>query len=99
MIRRIVLRNFKCFVDQPAEFARLNVFAGSNGTGKSTVIQALLVVFQSVNSGSVTSNRLQLNGPLIDLGTGSDVRYRRSDKDSFEIIIDDDSGHWSITAN
>jgi predicted ATPase len=99
MIRRIALRNFKCFVEQEIELARLNVFAGSNGTGKSTVIQALLALYQSVNSGALLGERLQLNGALVDLGTGNDVMYRRSDKDNFEISVEDEHGRWTVTAS
>jgi len=88
MIRRLSLRNFKCFTSVDVEFGRLNVLAGSNGTGKSTLVQALLVLFQSVQSGALKRNRLQLNGPLIALGTGRDVLYKRSDTDSFEIVVE-----------
>src|SRR6266853_1964114 len=91
MIRRLGLRNFKCFANANVEFGRLNVLAGSNGTGKSTLVQALLVLFQSVQSGAVKRDRLQLNGPLIDLGTGRDVLYKRSDTDSFDIVVQDET--------
>lgn len=90
MIRSLNLRNFKCFATAEVTFGRLNVLAGSNGTGKSTIVQALLVLLQSVQSGALQRNRLQLNGPLIDLGTGRDVLYKRSDEDRFDIFIEDE---------
>ncbi len=98
MIREIVLRNFKCFPSVSLPFANLNILAGANGTGKSSVIQALLVLFQSAQSGSIGRNRLQLNGPLIDLGTGRDVLYRLSEADQFEIDIASDKASLSILA-
>ena len=99
MIRRLSLRNFKCFASADVEFGGLNVLAGSNGTGKSTLVQALLVLFQSVQSGALKRNRLQLNGPLIALGTGRDVLYKRSDVDSFEILVEDKAVLVSVPAS
>jgi predicted ATPase len=98
MIHRLGLRNFKCFIQTDVEFGPLNVLAGSNGTGKSTIVQALLVLFQSVQSGAIGRNRLQLNGPLVDLGTGRDVLYKRSEADHFGIEVRDGSGNWKVTA-
>jgi len=99
MIHRLGLRNFKCFSRADVEFGKLNVLAGSNGTGKSTIVQALLVMFQSVRSGAIRRNRLQLNGPLIDLGTGRDVLYKRSDDDSFDILVHDETNVWKMIAS
>lgn len=91
MIRTIGLTNFKCFVQAEIEFGRLNVFAGANGTGKSTIIQALLLLYQSVHSGHLERDRLQLNGRLVDLGTGRDVLYKRSEADRFDLFLRDEN--------
>ena len=99
MIYNLGLRNFKCFTSTDIEFGRLNVLAGSNGTGKSTIVQALLVIFQSVQSGAINRKRLQLNGPLIELGTGRDVLYKRSDTDSFEILVGDETDDRNVIAS
>lgn len=98
MIDRLELHNFKCFVDSAIELGPLNVFAGANGTGKSTFLQALLVLFQSFQSGAVRRNRLQLNGSLIDLGTGRDVLYKRSETDRFSVVVGHAGERQSITA-
>lgn len=99
MIRRLALRNFKCFTNVDIKFGQLNVLAGSNGTGKSTLVQALLVLIQSVQSGAIKRNRLQLNGSLIDLGTGRDVLYKRSDTDDFDILIEDEKATRKVIAS
>jgi predicted ATPase len=90
MIRAIELKNFKCFSSLGMELGKLNVLAGSNGTGKSTIIQALLVLFQSKLSGALERHRLQLNGPLVALGTGKDVLYKRSDVDGLSVRVQDE---------
>lgn len=53
------------------EFGKLTVFTGANSSGKSTIIQSILLMMQTLaNRGDVP---LQLNGDLLSLGTVSDV--------------------------
>jgi predicted ATPase len=73
MITSIALTNFKCFKSLTLELAALNVFAGMNGAGKSTVIQSLLALRQSWESESLHRCRIQLNGKLAELGTAGEV--------------------------
>ena len=47
MIERVRMRNFKCFDDASIPLNRLTVLAGLNGAGKSSAIQALLLLRQS----------------------------------------------------
>ena len=61
MITNITLENFKCFRHISVDPKLVTVFIGPNGTGKSGVLQALLLLKQSRND--VTS--LQLDGELI----------------------------------
>ena len=44
---KLKIKNFKCFSDVTFELSSLNLLAGSNGCGKSSVIQALLLLRQS----------------------------------------------------
>jgi len=53
MITTARLTNFKCFPELNLELRSLTVLAGINGAGKSTVIQALLAVRQSHESGGL----------------------------------------------
>ena len=73
MISTIRLRNFKCFRSLELGCSPLTLLCGLNGAGKSSVIQALLLVRQSFESGELERGRLHLNGPWVDLGTGRDV--------------------------
>ncbi len=43
MIQEINLKNFKCFVDKKFDLNRITVLAGANATGKSSVIQSILL--------------------------------------------------------
>ena len=81
MLRRIKLRNFKCFEALDLACAPLNVLCGLNGMGKSSVIQALLVLRQSFESRELEAGGLVLGGDLTDLGAGSDVLFEDADGD------------------
>ena len=50
MITNITLENFKCFRHVSINPKRLTVLIGPNGTGKSSVLQALLLLKQSVDT-------------------------------------------------
>ena len=48
MIKAMELRNFKCFHRQQIAFRPLTLLTGVNSAGKSTVIQALLLLRQNL---------------------------------------------------
>ena len=75
MLRRIGLVNFKCFERLDLPCAALNLLCGLNGMGKSSVLQALLVLRQSFRTGGLLEGRLILGGTLTDLGVGSEVLF------------------------
>lgn len=71
-IAHITLRNFKCFTELNLPCAPLTLLTGHNAGGKSTALQALLLLAQGLREAPNT-NLLPLNGTLVDLGTGGDV--------------------------
>ena len=90
MINEIRLNNFKCFEELYVEMAELNVFAGINNMGKSTTIQALLLLRQAFEMNSINKG-IYLNGTLTNLGTGYDILYRNSESDKITIELHADS--------
>ena len=99
MIRKIKLSNFKCFQSLDLDCAPLTLLCGLNGMGKSSVIQALLVLRQSFESGDLLKGRLVLGGELADLGTGTDVLFEGADSDivGFEIESDEINSPWGMS--
>src|SRR5262245_47564232 len=95
MITRLTLDNFKCFAHESLPLRRLTVLTGVNGIGKSTVIQALLLLRQSAEQGLI-QHGLLLNGSLTSLGTASDVLYRDAEVERIGIRVDVDglSSPW-----
>ena len=86
MINQIRLENYKCFKSLSLELSNLNVLAGINSMGKSSIIQILLLLRQSYSNNSLQKG-LHLNGDYIQLGTGYDVMNRMSEEDSFGFAI------------
>jgi predicted ATPase len=86
MINALRIHNFKCFEDELIPMRPLTVLSGINGMGKSSLLQSLLLLRQSVLDSSATG--ACLNGALISLGNADDVLYesaQNSDTISFTL--------------
>ena len=81
MLSKVKLTNFKCFEYLDLDCTQLNLLCGLNGMGKSSVIQALLVLQQSFETGELIHGRLVLGGDRVDLGAGSDVMFEDAKDD------------------
>ena len=81
MITRIDLTNFKCFRMLKLTCTNLNLLCGLNGMGKSSVIQALLILRQSVETRDLFAGQLLLGGERVDIGTGVDVFFEDAEGD------------------
>lgn len=82
-LTELCLRGFKCFRDEVTlPFARLNLLTGVNGKGKSTALQALLLLHQAVSKTFqlrqlVTEiTQFDLNGRYTRLGSYREVLHR-----------------------
>lgn len=100
MITSLTLRNFKAFKHQTLVFRPLTLLSGLNSTGKSSILQALLLLRQSSQKGSLIEKGLVLNGDLINIGTAKDAIFEgasKQDKVSFEILWKDGvKGIWEF---
>jgi len=82
MLRRWSVSNFKSIgALAEVEFLDLTVLVGSNSSGKSSLIQSVLVVAQSFRSRAAPSRPLIWNGDLVRLGTAPDVLHLPADPD------------------
>jgi len=93
MLKRWSLGGFKSFSSKTSlEIAPITVFAGANSSGKSTILQSILLLKQTIQYGS-PNRSLALNGPLIRLGTFDDIIHhgskRRDISIDFEFELDD----------
>lgn len=73
MIREWTLERFKSVASrQRLPLRGLTVFAGANSSGKSTILQSMLLLAQTLRS-RVEQRQLLLNGELVRLGTFEDI--------------------------
>lgn len=66
MPRYIRIQGFKCFREARLDFSNFTLLAGKNSTGKSTVIQAVLALYQDSAS--------SLAGKYMNIGTVNEVK-------------------------
>ena len=107
MVRELRIAGFKCFKDIKLELNNLTLFTGVNSAGKSSAIQAILLLLQQRQN-----ENSSLNGKYIKLGRFQEVRntitnsrkidigmtVKKSD-DEFECGIEIDSEEQIIPNN
>lgn len=88
MLTRLDLQHFKCFELLRLPLGPLTLLSGSNASGKSSVLQALVLLHQTMREHE-WSKRLMLNGAAIRLGTVADVVDKVHGRRTFEIDVVD----------
>ncbi len=93
MITSLHLLNFKPFANQLLEFKKLTLFSGLNSTGKSSVMQSLLLLRQSYQQGLLPEKGLALNGDFVNIGTAQDALFEGAKEDliGFGIVWENNS--------
>ncbi len=84
MLQRFELRNFKAFRQQSFDLAPITVFVGRNGTGKSSVLQALAFLKQSSLRGKEAYSAAEAR-VLADLGSFGEVVHLGDNSLSVEL--------------
>lgn len=84
-IEKIKLKNFKCHKSLEADMKKLNILTGSNASGKSSLVQALLLAFQSWNE----SEKRQINtNKIYDMNLGIPINIVSEDLEERSINIE-----------
>lgn len=87
MLEYISFKNYKCLSGKPFALKNLNIFTGYNGRGKSSVIQAILMLSQSVKQADANGlQQLHVNGQFVKLGDFDELLYDDDDL-SLEFIM------------
>lgn len=91
------LKNFKSFEALSLRFTNLNILAGANSVGKSTVIQALLLIKQNRSNlfypmlpekqKRLKVTRFEVNGELVNLGNETSLLYIEAQNDEMSIAV------------
>ena len=93
MLTRIDLRHFKCFEIMKLPLRPLTLLSGANASGKSSVMQALVLLHQTMREHE-WSSRLMLNGAAVRLGTVADVIDELHGRREWGIALLDDDEAW-----
>jgi len=100
MIRNIELKFFKCFKKLNMPLSELTLLSGTNASGKSSLLQALVLLHQTIHDNE-WGKRLVLNGDILRLGTVQDVVNKTFGRYEFELEMksDDSSHHWVFSGD
>lgn len=89
LLTNIRLRNFKSWRDtRPIRLAPITAFFGTNSSGKTSLLQSLLLLRQTTESPD-RNQVLDLGGraSLVDLGTAQDIIHSGSEGDDLQIEL------------
>ncbi|HEY4183920.1 MAG TPA: DUF3696 domain-containing protein [Polyangia bacterium] len=97
MLTRVDLNHFKCFEVIKLPLSPLTLLSGSNASGKSSILQAIVLLHQTIREHE-WSTRLMLNGGALRLGTVADVIDKEHGRRSFSFGLDDGdlSCRWTV---
>lgn len=85
MFTQLTLNRFKCFSEaQELPLSQVTFLYGLNGRGKSSVIQSMLLLSQTMRATN-SVDILPLSGEFINLGRYTDVRNAYADQNDFII--------------
>lgn len=92
MITRLKVSNFKSHKDTDLKLRNLTLLTGINGCGKTSVLQALLLLRQSYKKNRLMQG-LDLNNPLVAIGIGDEAlsQFAESGEMGFTIDIDNET--------
>lgn len=96
-IKSLEIENFKCFLNQNIDFGKITVLAGANGVGKSSLIQAMLLINQVCLKDKRTNDAQkqnfevsinEKNSSFLELGTAKEILNSNA-RDKFVRLIFD----------
>ncbi len=93
MLTQIDLQYFKCFEKLKLPLRPLTLLSGTNASGKSTILQALVLLHQTMREHE-WSSRLMLNGKGVRFGSTLDVIDRTYGRKSCEIALQYRDSTW-----
>ncbi len=96
LFQRLRLRNYKAWSEVEVELRPLTLILGANSSGKSSLLQALLLMKQTFESAR-PDEHLKLKGDLVDAGTFDEIVRRGTAPPRFSIGFDRGLGTYDVT--
>ncbi len=97
MLNKLQLKNFKSAKDLEIELRPLTVLAGLNGSGKSSVLQAIALLKQTLDQGE-SPRALPLRGALLRLGRSEDVHFEGAESSELILAVSSSAGLVRFTS-
>ena len=73
ILKSLSFKNYKAFSEADIEIKPLTIFLGANSSGKSSILQLILALEQTINNKDTYSSPLKLNGHYVNLGEDINV--------------------------
>lgn len=96
MIRKIGFSNYKAFDKDEIELKPITILLGANSSGKSSLLQLLLLIEQTVNTERGYESALKLNGKYVGLGEVENIFKNRNTKKDLTLSVKIDSRKYSF---
>lgn len=93
MLKSWFIQNFKPILDSgDLKLAPVTVLAGRNSSGKSSLIQSILMIAQTLSS-RILDRALLPNGPMVQLGTFEDILSEQTNLRTITVGFELEMGH------
>lgn len=95
MIKGLHLHNFKSAEDLNIQLRPLTLLAGLNGSGKSSVLQSISLIKQSLDI-DASAKTIVLDGEFVQLGRSEDVLFDGSKMEEMLFVIETEGGSFKF---
>lgn len=96
MLSKVTIKNFKALRNAEIQLANINIITGINSSGKSSLLQTILLMKQ-ISKKDMT---ISLNGGFVELGTVDDILNNFNIEDKIEFSIETlEKRNVSVTIN
>ena len=79
-LKKITARNYKGFESIEFEIKPLTVLLGANSGGKSSILNLILMLAQSIESNDEMLTPLRINGQYVGLGDAHNIIRNKDDR-------------------
>jgi|SaaInlStandDraft_1057018.scaffolds.fasta_scaffold12753_1 predicted ATPase len=73
MLKNIQLKNYKAYQEAKLELKPITILLGTNSSGKTSLLQLILMIEQTINNETSYKSALKLNGKNVSLGETENI--------------------------
>lgn len=77
MLKNIEFENYKAFKNGNIDLKPITILLGANSVGKSSIVQLLLMLTQTLNYGKQYNSAFRLNGEIVKLGENINIFHNQ----------------------